>query len=322
MGYVIGTDEAGYGPNLGPLVITATVWQAPGDPRSLDLYEILAPAVTPKPPNKTASGEALLIADSKIVYRQGKNLALLERAVFASLGQLNCRPGTWRELLKTLAPQALAHLADIPWYADFDCRVPLDALPSDVDQAESRLASALASAAVRLSAIRSRVIFPSEFNRSVIQQGTKGTVLSQATLELVSDVLANLESEPVWILCDKHGGRNRYGPLLQTQFPEPLIEVRQESRPRSIYRWKRNGQPVEAHFCARGESHLPVALSSMVSKYLRETAMRAFNQFWQRHVKGVRSTAGYPTDAKRFKGEIAAVQKELDVSDAVLWRER
>ena len=25
--YVVGTDEAGYGPNLGPLVIAATVWQ-------------------------------------------------------------------------------------------------------------------------------------------------------------------------------------------------------------------------------------------------------------------------------------------------------
>ena len=25
--YVIGTDEAGYGPHLGPLVISATLWQ-------------------------------------------------------------------------------------------------------------------------------------------------------------------------------------------------------------------------------------------------------------------------------------------------------
>ena len=29
MTYLIGTDEAGYGPNLGPLVISATVWQVP-----------------------------------------------------------------------------------------------------------------------------------------------------------------------------------------------------------------------------------------------------------------------------------------------------
>ena len=29
MSYLIGTDEAGYGPNLGPLVISASVWHVP-----------------------------------------------------------------------------------------------------------------------------------------------------------------------------------------------------------------------------------------------------------------------------------------------------
>ena len=27
MGLLIGTDEAGYGPNLGPLVVAATIWR-------------------------------------------------------------------------------------------------------------------------------------------------------------------------------------------------------------------------------------------------------------------------------------------------------
>ncbi len=29
--FVIGTDEAGYGPNLGPLVISATLWETPDE---------------------------------------------------------------------------------------------------------------------------------------------------------------------------------------------------------------------------------------------------------------------------------------------------
>ena len=33
MGLLIGMDEAGYGPNLGPLVVTVTVWEVPGSPR-------------------------------------------------------------------------------------------------------------------------------------------------------------------------------------------------------------------------------------------------------------------------------------------------
>ena len=39
-------DEAGYGPNLGPLVITATVWQVPGDPRKTDFWKSLEPVVS------------------------------------------------------------------------------------------------------------------------------------------------------------------------------------------------------------------------------------------------------------------------------------
>jgi hypothetical protein len=35
MALLIGMDEAGYGPNLGPLVISATAWEVPGDGGSL-----------------------------------------------------------------------------------------------------------------------------------------------------------------------------------------------------------------------------------------------------------------------------------------------
>ncbi|MGH7192257.1 MAG: hypothetical protein ACREJM_01845, partial [Candidatus Saccharimonadales bacterium] len=49
MGYLIGTDEAGYAPNLGPLVISATVWWVPGDPQDVDLYKLLGKAVARAP---------------------------------------------------------------------------------------------------------------------------------------------------------------------------------------------------------------------------------------------------------------------------------
>ena len=35
MAYLIGTDEAGYGPNLGPLVISATLWEVPEEAKDL-----------------------------------------------------------------------------------------------------------------------------------------------------------------------------------------------------------------------------------------------------------------------------------------------
>jgi hypothetical protein len=77
---------------------------------------------------------------------------------------------------------------------------------------------------------------------------------------------------------------------------------------------------VEIAFQAKGESHLPTALASMASKYLRELAMAALNAFWSARVPGLRRTAGYPNDALRFKTDIASVQSELGIDDRMLWR--
>ena len=78
----------------------------------------------------------------------------------------------------------------------------------------------------------------------------------------------------------------------------------------------------ELSFEARAERHLPVAVASMVSKYVREASMEAFNRYWRRHLPELRPTKGYPIDARRFRREIAAMQAELGIADAVLWRER
>ena len=58
----------------------------------------------------------------------------------------------------------------------------------------------------------------------------------------------------------------------------------------------------------------------MTAKYLRETAMRPFNEFWCARVPGLKPTAGYPVDAKRFKKQIATAQRELAIDDQILWR--
>ena len=77
---------------------------------------------------------------------------------------------------------------------------------------------------------------------------------------------------------------------------------------------------VEFCFQTKAERHLPAALASMASKYLRELAMRALNAFWCGRSPGLRPTAGYPQDAKRFRADIAHALAELQIDDRVLWR--
>ena len=53
---------------------------------------------------------------------------------------------------------------------------------------------------------------------------------------------------------------------------------------------------------------------------LRELAMRAFNAFWTAHQPGLKPTAGYPVDARRFRAEIATKLDELAIDSHLLWR--
>ena len=325
MGFLIGTDEAGYGPSLGPLVISASVWRVPDGVRPKDLYGRLGDVVAPTPRGKKGVGTSLpcvAMADSKVLYQPPHGLVHLERGLLAALALLDRRPGSWREAWDALAPESADARRSIPWYADYDTPLPLDADPDEREPLADALSAGLAAAGVRLIELRSRAIFPQQFNGLVDHYESKAAALSHSTLDLAARLTASLEEEPVSIVCDKHGGRNRYGRLLAEHFPEWLIEIYGEGRAESLYRFGPQSRRVEIRFQAKAESCLPAALASMASKYLRELAMRALNAFWCRRVDGLHPTAGYPVDARRFKSAIAAAQAELGIEEAVLWRRK
>ena len=79
----IGIDEAGYGPNLGPLVMTAVVAESAED-RPPDLWRDLEPKIQ----RAGAAGTALWIDDSKAVYKAGQGRERLEAACLALLESL------------------------------------------------------------------------------------------------------------------------------------------------------------------------------------------------------------------------------------------
>ena len=45
MAWFIGIDEAGYGPNLGPFVMTSVAWQGPDELLGANLWHVLRRAV-------------------------------------------------------------------------------------------------------------------------------------------------------------------------------------------------------------------------------------------------------------------------------------
>jgi hypothetical protein len=85
MTLVVGTDEAGYGPNLGPLVIAATLWDVAGPAAEAEAILAAASAALDDPGR-----------DSKQVYRGGSGWAALEHGALAhimSYSNLRTRSG-------------------------------------------------------------------------------------------------------------------------------------------------------------------------------------------------------------------------------------
>src|ERR1700730_15953364 len=114
MPWIIGVDEAGYGPNLGPLVMTAAACQVPDLLVNESLWRVLRRAVR----RRVGDNESrLLIQDSKIVYSPARGLGDLEMGVIAALS-------SWRTmadassaaLLDQLCPAHHPHVRLEPWY--------------------------------------------------------------------------------------------------------------------------------------------------------------------------------------------------------------
>ncbi len=332
MPYLIGTDEAGYGPNLGPLLISTTVWWVDGssagngDGNDIDLYHRLAETVVTKP--KDTGPRRLAVADSKVLYKSGKGqrhsgLRHLERGLLTALALVDRQPRDWHSIWAALDPHSHDDRRALPWHDGYrEAGFPIDADESELESLAAALRKTMEAAATHLVDIRSRAVFPQRFNRLCDQSGSKGVVLSNLTLDLLARAVEPLGHDTIKIVCDKHGGRNKYAPLLEEHFPGQRIEVQEEGRYRSRYRFGPGNRRVDICFQAKGESWLPAALASMASKYLRELSMRAFNDFWCSRIDGLKPTAGYPLDAKRFKAEISELQKELDIDDRILWRNR
>jgi len=314
MTFFIGTDEAGYGPNLGPLVITATAWQFPVGTTAEQCWEMLRDSICQ---TASRSPDQLHVADSKQVYSSGRSIEPLERAVLTALRLSNQSPTSLLELGSAICDATFRqHYEAEPCPAPRPVVLPLKADSSIIESSHQRLIRTMSEAHARLVSVRSRIIYPAEFNQLVAQAGSKGRVLSGETLQLVSDLVREHSPVSAQVICDKHGGRNRYDELLSDAFDGDLVFRLEEGRQLSRYRLNQ----LEFRFQTKAEEHLPVALASMVSKYIREVAMLEFNAYWSNLIADLKDTKGYPVDAARYLEEIDQVRQQQSITKEAIWR--
>jgi ribonuclease HII len=310
MPWVVGIDEAGYGPVLGPLVQAVVVlWLPPEDTTGWNALRSMIRQARESP------DERVLITDSKAVYSR-YGLDGLESGIVRSLHMGHQTLDTW---IKSYVMESSRQDWQRERWFDGSEVIPRRSW-------ESPLCWPFPAHA------RVRLLTPAAFNRSCDQTGNKAAVLGQGWIELVRSLEASPSSAPllipqdgqdIVIYSDKLGGRHFYWPMLLECFVgrwvTPLCEKPHESR----YRIDGGTRAIDVQFSPRAEaSSLVVALASMLAKYVREIWMGQFQRFWQRHIPNLDTTGGYLPHARQWYARIAPLLAEVGVHPDEVWRRR
>lgn len=323
---IIGIDEAGYGPNMGPLVVSATAWRSPRELDVCELGQMLAPEFQAKPLRKDS--KHVPVGDSKLInHGRTGHASLLSGAQFL-LGTIakSRRPQSLDDVLARISPEDCERLRQVPWYRDGcpprECSgVAWEFENSSFHDAEKKMAFL----GLEMVDARVSIIDEPEFNRLVDRIGNKSSLLSELSLNLARTIIDRnvAGDEPIFVFCDKHGGRNRYQPFLMASFDQEWFSVVAEGQRRSEYQANWAGSPMTIQFQVDGDSIFPSAASSILCKWIREEHMLKLNAFWQSKSDGfIAPTAGYYVDAIRFSKEIESVSQKLNLSRDSWWRKK
>lgn len=349
-----GIDEAGYGPTLGPLVVSVAVFriEAPAGETGApaDLWERLPTVVA-----RERDGSRIRVNDSKKLFQQKKGLRELEEGLLPFLClQAKTLPRDLRSLLARVARKEecpggapgtrgpSASLDEYPWYRGRNIEIPVDTFANFVTSRAEHLRAGLDAAGVEFIGLAARAIDVIEFNRGIEDTGNKAAVSFRAIASFVRRIWRRFPDEDVDLIVDRQGGRANYGPLLFEAVRPRGIRIETQTEEVSTYHLSRRrpapdpgeegptrgGQggrhpDFRITFAVDSErSSLPVALASMLSKYLRELHMAIFNRFWRESRAGLRPTAGYAVDARRFLVDIGDLRRDLGIRDEMLIRAR
>ncbi|MEO8270550.1 MAG: hypothetical protein ABI557_12575 [Aureliella sp.] len=316
--YFMGVDEAGYGPNLGPLVVAASLWKARadcGEQQFSDAFEQYFSTAT-----WSTNCQHIPLGDSKRLYASGGGLATLEGGLLAMLFSIDASCTSMGQLIQRVVRRELIdELNSLDWYAGYAVEpIPCVLELTEVQRLSQLAQAALAPVGIELIDLRSAVVCEPHFNQAVAQSGSKGELLSRTTLELVVQLLEQCP-EATEVFCDRQGGRKNYLPNLLSAMPDEWFTELRISPARSSYQ-SCGARTLRIHFSVGGDSFPPTALASMLAKYLRERLMRPLNAFWQAHLPQLKSTAGYPVDAQRFRAAIEPIVQRLNFPVDQWWR--
>jgi ribonuclease HII len=276
---IVGIDEAGYAPLLGPLVSSRVEFDS-SDPKTVSEALLACP---------------VKIADSKTLYHGEKTLHRLEQPVcvfYPGNGSL----GSYLD--------AVAKSSEPPFYSDFSLKLPFCNSPSVNDR---HLAERMKES-VRFSSATSLYLSEHKFNTLYLKTNNKSEVLWQLLRTHIQSVVNETEDD-VLFLVDRIGSRRYYAGHLWELFGKPPNTVR-ETKDSSEYGFIQRGRRILFRIETRADSTEPtVSLASIFSKYLRELFVFCLCRYFSARLGEQVSVSGYRD--KRTKDFVRRIEKRL-----------
>jgi ribonuclease HII len=275
---VMGVDENGLGPRLGPLVATSVAIETPRYARSA----------------LCGRGLGLGLTDSKETGGFGR-MGFIESVALALLKRGGAPvPGSADGLLDAASPDARQRLraccpddptAEQCWAVD----LPLPAFGGDESYGAALLDRLVGRSSLRIVDVQSRIACAGVLNAKL----AAGTNKLAVDLELFEDLIASVHERhgaPLLVVCGMIGGIRDYASRLSL-FEPHRVDLLSSRRGQRRYTVDGVGEVrFEVDADAR---HLPVALASMVGKYVREICMRRIGEFYRRGNPELKLASGY-----------------------------
>ncbi|MBK8169752.1 MAG: hypothetical protein IPK60_05355 [Sandaracinaceae bacterium] len=302
--FVIGADENGLGPLLGPMIATAVIIET-------DSYDQMA---------LRELGLTLSITDSKKTSAFGR-MKFAESLVLAVAERLSGTvPTNVDEFVRAFSVDAFEALsAPCPESTRAHCwgeAMPLPCYDGDIDLGRRAL-DALEAGGVTLRGAKTRVICVQKLNEAHAA-GINKLQLDLHSFEWLLEELRAHSPEDVLAICGMVGGLRKYTEYF-TRFAARGASIIEEEQGRSAYQVPGVGKV--AFEIDADDWHLPVALASLVGKYVREILTDRQNRFYRRHDETLERVSGYRDPrTKKFIHASKKLRRRLKIVKACFER--